>query len=127
MVVEVIHVEDIFELVSLVLFLIISWTYRILAHEEDQYTDFLSIAGGAGVEISPLGNLKNKITPKWPPLKSITATITPSFMSTTTASPTVDVVEVEVEVEIATGVLGQTAVTAYFLSKQLLLFDFADQ
>ena len=33
----------IFELVSLVLSLIISWTFRILAHEEDQYTDFLSI------------------------------------------------------------------------------------
>ena len=40
MVVEGIHVEDIFELVSLVLSLIISWTFRILAHEEDQYTDF---------------------------------------------------------------------------------------
>ena len=40
-----IHVEDIFELVSLVLSLIISWTLiRILAHEEDQYTDFVSIA-----------------------------------------------------------------------------------
>ena len=35
MVVEGRHVEDIFELVSLVLFLIISWTFRILAHEED--------------------------------------------------------------------------------------------
>ena len=44
MVVEGIHVEDIFELVSLVLSLIISWTFKILAHEEDQYTDFLSIA-----------------------------------------------------------------------------------
>ena len=52
MVVEVIHDEDIFELASLVLFLIIPWTFRILAHEEDQYTvmfrkyqaDFLSIA-----------------------------------------------------------------------------------
>ena len=44
MVVEGIHVEDIFELVSLVLSLIIYWTFRILAHEEDQYTDFLSIA-----------------------------------------------------------------------------------
>ena len=44
MVVEGIHVEDIFELVSLVLSLIISWTFRILAHEEDQYTDFLSLA-----------------------------------------------------------------------------------
>ena len=44
MVVEGKHVEDIFELVSLVLSLIISWTFRILAHEEDQYTDFLSIA-----------------------------------------------------------------------------------
>ena len=41
MVVEGIHVEDIFEhVVSLVLSLIISWTFRILAHEEDQYTDF---------------------------------------------------------------------------------------
>ena len=28
----------IFELVSLILSLIISWTFRILAHEEDQYT-----------------------------------------------------------------------------------------
>ena len=43
MVVEGIHVEDIFELVSLVLWLIISWTFRILALEEDQYTDLLSI------------------------------------------------------------------------------------
>ena len=43
MVVEGIHVEDI-ELVSLVLPLIISWTFKILAHKEDQYTDFLSIA-----------------------------------------------------------------------------------
>ena len=31
-----VHVEDI--LVSLVLSIIISWTFRILAHEEDQYT-----------------------------------------------------------------------------------------
>ena len=38
MVVEGIHVEDISELVSLVLSLIISWTFRILAHEEDQNT-----------------------------------------------------------------------------------------
>ena len=44
MVVERIHVEDIFELVSLVLSLIMSWIFRILAHEEDQYTDFSSIA-----------------------------------------------------------------------------------
>ena len=44
MVMEEIHVEDIFELVSLVLSLIISWTFRILAHEEDQYTDSLSIS-----------------------------------------------------------------------------------
>ena len=44
MMVEGIHVKDIFELVSVVLFLIISWTFRILTHEEDQYTDFLSIA-----------------------------------------------------------------------------------
>ena len=43
MVVEGIHVEDIFELVSLVLWLIISWTFRIMALEEDQYTDLLSI------------------------------------------------------------------------------------
>ena len=35
MVVEGIHIEDIFELVSLVLSLITSWTVRILAHEED--------------------------------------------------------------------------------------------
>ena len=41
---EGIHVEDIFELVSLVLSLIISWTFRILANEEDQYTVFLPIA-----------------------------------------------------------------------------------
>ena len=40
MVVAGIH-EDIFELVSLVLSLIISWTFRILANEEDQYTDLL--------------------------------------------------------------------------------------
>ena len=40
MVVEGIHVEDIFELVSLVLSLIISWTFMILAHEDDQYSDF---------------------------------------------------------------------------------------
>ena len=36
---EGIHIEDIFELVSL----IISWTFRILAHKhdkEDQYTEF---------------------------------------------------------------------------------------
>ena len=38
------HVEDIFERVSFVFSLTISWTFRILAHEEDQYTDFLSIA-----------------------------------------------------------------------------------
>ena len=44
MVVEGIHVEDILELVFLILSLNISWTFRILAHEEDQYTDFLSIA-----------------------------------------------------------------------------------
>ena len=44
MVVEGIHLDDIFELISLVLSLIISWTFRILAREEDQYTDFLSIA-----------------------------------------------------------------------------------
>ena len=44
MVVEGIHVEDIFELVSLVLSLIISWTFRIQAHEDNQYTDFLSIS-----------------------------------------------------------------------------------
>ena len=44
MVFEGIHGEDMFELVSWFLSLIISWTFRILAHEEDQYTDFLSIA-----------------------------------------------------------------------------------
>ena len=43
MMVEGIHVEDIFELASLVFFLIKSWTFRIPAHEEDQYTDLLSI------------------------------------------------------------------------------------
>ena len=37
MLVEGIHVADIFQLISLVLSLIISWTFRILAHEEDQY------------------------------------------------------------------------------------------
>ena len=43
MVVEEIYVEDIFELVSLGLSLIISWTFWILAHEHDetdQYIDF---------------------------------------------------------------------------------------
>ena len=40
MVVEGIHVRDIFELVSLVLSLIISWVFRMLSHEKDQYTDF---------------------------------------------------------------------------------------
>ena len=44
MVVKGIQVEDIFELVSLFLSLIISLTFRILAQEEEQYTDFLSIA-----------------------------------------------------------------------------------
>ena len=44
MVVEGIHIEDIFELASLVLSLNISWTFSILAHEENQYTDFLCIA-----------------------------------------------------------------------------------
>ena len=38
MVVKGMHVEDIFELVSFVLSLIISWTFRILAQEKDQYT-----------------------------------------------------------------------------------------
>ena len=32
------QIKDIFLLVSLVLFLIISWTFRILAQEEDQYS-----------------------------------------------------------------------------------------
>ena len=31
------HIENIFYLVYLVLSLIISWTFRILAHEEDRY------------------------------------------------------------------------------------------
>ena len=48
MVVEGIHVEHIFELISLLLSLIISWTLAqsgpYSAHEGDQYTDFLSIA-----------------------------------------------------------------------------------
>ena len=44
MVVEGIHVEDIFELVSLFFCLIISWIFRILAHVEDQCAVFLSIA-----------------------------------------------------------------------------------
>ena len=35
------HVEDI--LVSLVLLIIISWTFRILAHEGDQYTVMFTI------------------------------------------------------------------------------------
>ena len=39
MMVEGIHIKDIFELVPLVLSLIISWTFRILTHEED----FLSV------------------------------------------------------------------------------------
>ena len=65
MVVEGIHVEDtcIFEPVSLVLSLIISWTFRILAHEEDQYTVFFSLQHsnrlkpGLGVrELSEFGN-----------------------------------------------------------------------
>ena len=38
MVVEGINVEDIFYLVSLVVFFNISWTFRIMAHEEDQYS-----------------------------------------------------------------------------------------
>ena len=38
MMLEGIRVENIFQLFSLVLSLIISWTFRILAHEEDQYT-----------------------------------------------------------------------------------------
>ena len=38
MVVEGIHVKDIFELVSWVLSLIISWIFGILANEEDQHT-----------------------------------------------------------------------------------------
>ena len=38
MVVEEIHVEDIFEFVSLVLSSIISWIIKILAHEKDQCT-----------------------------------------------------------------------------------------
>ena len=51
MVVEGIHVEDIFELVSLVLPLIISRTFWILSHEEDQYTDVHSnrLKPGLGV------------------------------------------------------------------------------
>ena len=44
MVVEEIHVEDIFKLVSLALSLNISWKFRILVHEEDKYTAFVSIA-----------------------------------------------------------------------------------
>ena len=44
MVVEGVHINDIFELVSLFLSLIISWTFRILAQEGDQYTNVLSIA-----------------------------------------------------------------------------------
>ena len=37
------HVEDI--LVYLVLSIIISWTFRILAHEENQYSDVYKILG----------------------------------------------------------------------------------
>ena len=44
MVVQGINVEDVFELVYLILSSIISWTFRILTHEEDQYIDFWSIA-----------------------------------------------------------------------------------
>ena len=44
MVVEGIHVEDIFELDFLVLSLIISCTFRILAREEDRYHDFVFLA-----------------------------------------------------------------------------------
>ena len=44
MVVEGIHFEDIFELVSVALSLILSWIFRILAHEGEQCTDFLSRA-----------------------------------------------------------------------------------
>ena len=44
MVVGGIHVEDVFELVSLVLSLIISWPLRIFVHKEDKYTDVLYIA-----------------------------------------------------------------------------------
>ena len=36
--------EDIFEIVSLFFPLILSWTFGIQAHEEDQCTDVLSIA-----------------------------------------------------------------------------------
>ena len=44
MVVEGIHGENILDFFSSFLSLIISWTFRILAHEKDQYTDFLAIA-----------------------------------------------------------------------------------
>ena len=37
------HIEDI--LVSLVLSIIISWTFRILAHEENQYSYVYKILG----------------------------------------------------------------------------------
>ena len=37
------HVEDI--LVSLILSIIISWTFRILAHEENQYSYVYKILG----------------------------------------------------------------------------------
>ena len=44
MVVKGVHVEDIFELVSLVLSLIISWTFRILVMRKTNTLIFLSIA-----------------------------------------------------------------------------------
>ena len=45
MVVEGIHVEDIIWtcLFLLALSLIISWTFRIIAHVEDQYTEFFCL------------------------------------------------------------------------------------
>ena len=45
MVVEAINVENIFQIVSLVLFLTISRTIRILAHEKDQYSYIYKILG----------------------------------------------------------------------------------
>ena len=44
MVVQGINGEDVFELVYLILSSIISWTFRILTHEEDQYINFWYIA-----------------------------------------------------------------------------------
>ena len=53
MVVEGIHVGDIFELFSLDLSLIISWTFKILAAEKDQYTVMLEHIKPIFLSIAP--------------------------------------------------------------------------